>query len=98
METQRRQRGNKVKPAGPKKDFKRFEERTKHVIDAVPLEHQEKFIEALAEFEDVFRGKLPTGPPSKGCFALCVPLSGKRLGYFFGHTRFVKRQKAQPTR
>ena len=53
------------KAVGPKKQFKTVEETAEEVIDGVAEEHQTKLRSIIAEFRDVFRDKLPTGPPPK---------------------------------
>ena len=53
------------KAVGPKKIFKTVEERTKEVVEGVAKEHQTKLQTILAEFCDVFKDKLPKGPPPK---------------------------------
>ena len=53
------------KAVGPKKDFKTVEQTTKEVVEGVAKEHQENLRTILAEYRDVFRDKLPTGPPPK---------------------------------
>ena len=53
------------KAVGPKKDFKTIEERTEEVLEGVASEHQSKLRTILAEFRDVFKDKLPKGPPPK---------------------------------
>ena len=51
------------KVTGPKKDFKTVEERAEEMIAGVAEEHQTKLRSVIAEFRDVFRDKLPKGPP-----------------------------------
>ena len=51
------------KVTGPKKDFKTVEERAEEMVAGVAEEHQTKLRSVIAEFRDVFRDKLPTGPP-----------------------------------
>ena len=53
------------KAVGPKKDFKTVEEKTEEVVKGVAIEHQTKLRSVIAEFRDVFKDKLPTGPPPK---------------------------------
>ena len=53
------------KAVGPKKQFKTVEETAEEVIAGVAEEHQTKLRSIIAEFRDVFRDKLPTGPPPK---------------------------------
>ena len=53
------------KAVGPKKILKTVEERTKEVVEGVAKEHQTKLQTILAEFRDVFKDKLPKGPPPK---------------------------------
>ena len=53
------------KAVGPKKILKTVEERTKEVVEGVAKEHQTKLQTILAEFRDVFKDKLPIGPPPK---------------------------------
>ena len=53
------------KAVGPKKDFKTVKEKTKEVVESVAQEHQEKLQTILADFQDVFKDQLPTGPPPK---------------------------------
>ena len=50
---------------GPKKILKTVEEKTKEVVEGVAKEHQTKLQTVLAEFRDVFKDKLPKGPPPK---------------------------------
>ena len=49
----------------PKKDFKTVEERAEEMIAGVAEEHQAKLRSVITEFCDVFRDKLPKGPPPK---------------------------------
>ena len=53
------------KAVGPTKTFKTVEERTEEVIKGVAKEHQTKLQTILADFRDVFKDKLPKGPPPK---------------------------------
>ena len=53
------------KAVGPKKDFKTVKEKTKEIVESVAQEQQEKPQAILADFQDVFKDKLPIGPPPK---------------------------------
>ena len=48
---------------GPKKYFKTAEERAEEMIAGVAEEHQTNLRSVITEFRDVFRDKLPKGPP-----------------------------------
>ena len=51
------------KAVGPKKKFKTIEEATQEAVEGVAKEHQANLQKILAEYRDVFKDKLPIGPP-----------------------------------
>ena len=48
---------------GPRKKFKTIEEATQEAVEGVAKEHQANLQKILAEYRDVFKDKLPIGPP-----------------------------------
>ena len=51
------------KEIGPKKKFLTVQEREKEVIENAAVEHRDELQKVIAEYRDVFRDKLPEGPP-----------------------------------
>ena len=51
------------KAVGPRKKFKTIEEATQEAVEGVAKEHQANLQKILAEYRDVFKDKLPIGPP-----------------------------------